>query len=129
MVQHQILTPQADPMLHHFLARLLQHLDFILLVSHSHFKLCWTYTCGFFLTVCTKIGALQGLHNIHGSYNLPNMPGSLASRNAAMGGVPSGGVQQPGGNIPSGRFASNNILVALTQVWSQFNHALVYWIR
>ncbi|XP_074584510.1 putative NOT transcription complex subunit VIP2 [Curcuma longa] len=61
-------------------------------------------------------GALQGLHNIHGSYNLPNMPGSLASRNAAMGGVPSGGVQQPGGNIPSGRFTSNNILVALTQM-------------
>lgn len=40
MVQHQILTPQADPMLHHFLARLLQRLDFILLVRHSQFKLC-----------------------------------------------------------------------------------------
>ncbi|CAL9085772.1 unnamed protein product [Musa acuminata var. zebrina] len=58
----------------------------------------------------------SGLHNIHGSFNLPNMPGSLASRNAVMGGVPSGSVQQPGGNIPSGRFASNNLLVALSQM-------------
>ncbi|XP_064984003.1 probable NOT transcription complex subunit VIP2 isoform X1 [Musa acuminata AAA Group] len=59
---------------------------------------------------------LQGLHNIHGSFNLPNMPGSLVSRNAAIGGVPSGGVPQPGGSIPSGRFASNNLLVALSQM-------------
>ncbi|CAL9056836.1 probable NOT transcription complex subunit VIP2 isoform X2 [Musa acuminata AAA Group] len=61
-------------------------------------------------------GGLQGLHNIHGSFNLPNMPGSFASRNAAMSGVPSGGVQQPGGSISSGRFASNNLLVALSQM-------------
>ncbi|WOL04597.1 putative NOT transcription complex subunit VIP2 isoform X1 [Canna indica] len=61
-------------------------------------------------------GGLQGLHNIHGSFNLPNMPSSLASRNAAMTGVPSGGVQQPGGSIPSGRFTSNNLLVALSQM-------------
>ncbi|KAG6490990.1 hypothetical protein ZIOFF_052322 [Zingiber officinale] len=51
-------------------------------------------------------GGLQGLHNIHGSFNLPNVPGSLASREAAMGVVPSGGVQQPGGSIPSGRIDS-----------------------
>ncbi|XP_042451381.1 probable NOT transcription complex subunit VIP2 isoform X2 [Zingiber officinale] len=61
-------------------------------------------------------GGLQGLHNIHGSFNLPNVPGSLASREAAMGVVPSGGVQQPGGSIPSGRFSSNNLLVALSQM-------------
>ncbi|XP_074567593.1 putative NOT transcription complex subunit VIP2 isoform X2 [Curcuma longa] len=61
-------------------------------------------------------GGLQGLHNIHGNFNLPNVPGSLASREAAMGVVPSGGVQQPGGSIPSGRFASNNLLVALSQM-------------
>ncbi|KAG6537025.1 hypothetical protein ZIOFF_002103 [Zingiber officinale] len=66
--------------------------------------------------VCKKIGGLQGLHNIHGSFNLPTVPGSLASREAAMGVVPSGGVQQPGGSIPSGRFSSNNILVALSQM-------------
>ncbi|XP_008793379.1 probable NOT transcription complex subunit VIP2 isoform X1 [Phoenix dactylifera] len=61
-------------------------------------------------------GGLQGLHNIHGNFNIPNMPSSLASRNAAMTGVPSSGVQQPGGNISSGRFASNNIPVALSQI-------------
>ncbi|KAG6503988.1 hypothetical protein ZIOFF_036312 [Zingiber officinale] len=66
--------------------------------------------------VCKKIGGLQGLHNIHGSFNLPTVPGSLASREAAMGVVPSGGVQQPGGSIPSGRFSSNNLLVALSQM-------------
>ncbi|KAG6505492.1 hypothetical protein ZIOFF_037848 [Zingiber officinale] len=83
MVQHLILrTPQADPIPHCFLASLRQCL-----------------------------GGLQGLHNIHGSFNLPNVPGSLASREAAMGGVPSGGVQQPGGSSPSGRFSSNNLLM------------------
>ncbi|KAG6503148.1 hypothetical protein ZIOFF_035459 [Zingiber officinale] len=61
-------------------------------------------------------GGLQGLHNIHGSFNLPNVHGSLASREAAMGVVPSGGVQQPGGSIPSGRFSSNNLLIALSQM-------------
>ncbi|KAG6510730.1 hypothetical protein ZIOFF_028764 [Zingiber officinale] len=58
----------------------------------------------------------SGLHNIHGSFNLPTVPGSLASRDVAMGVVPSGGVQQPGGSIPSGRFSSNNLLVALSQM-------------
>jgi len=57
----------------------------------------------------------KGLHNIHGSFNLPNMPGSLAQRNAAMSGLPSSGVQQPGGSI-SGRFTSNNLPVAMSQV-------------
>ncbi|CAM0942629.1 unnamed protein product [Alopecurus aequalis] len=57
----------------------------------------------------------SGLHNIHGNYNLPNMPGSLAQRNAAMSGLPSSGVQQPGGSI-SGRFASNNLPGAMSQI-------------
>ncbi|KAG8072656.1 hypothetical protein GUJ93_ZPchr0006g41483 [Zizania palustris] len=57
----------------------------------------------------------SGLHNIHGNYNLPNIPGSLAQRNAAMSGLPSSGVQQPGGSI-SGRFASNNHPVAMSQI-------------
>lgn len=43
------------------------------------------------------------------------MPGSLAQRNAAMSGLPSSGVQQPGGSIP-GRFPSNNLPVAMSQV-------------
>lgn len=47
---------------------------------------------------------------------MQNMPASLASRNSAMGGVPSSGVQQPVG-ISSGRFASNNLPMALSQVY------------
>jgi CCR4-NOT transcription complex subunit 2 len=43
------------------------------------------------------------------------MPGSLAQRNGAMSGLPSSGVQQPGGSI-SGRFTSNNLPVAMSQV-------------
>ncbi|GMY10748.1 probable NOT transcription complex subunit VIP2 isoform X1 [Fagus crenata] len=62
-------------------------------------------------------GAIQGLHNIHGSFNVPNMPGTLASRNSAINNVPSGGVQQPSGSLSSGRFASNNI-----PVLSQLSH-------
>ncbi|XP_042438533.1 probable NOT transcription complex subunit VIP2 isoform X2 [Zingiber officinale] len=61
-------------------------------------------------------GGIQGLHNLHGSFNLPNMPSLLASREAAMNAVSSGGVQQLGGSIPSGRFTSNNLLVALSQI-------------
>ncbi|KAG8059231.1 hypothetical protein GUJ93_ZPchr0002g24693 [Zizania palustris] len=57
----------------------------------------------------------SGLHNIHGNFNLPNMPGSLAQRNAAMSGLPSSGIQPPGGSI-SGRFASNNLPVAMSQI-------------
>lgn len=69
---------------------------------------------------------MQGPHNIHGSFNVPNMPSSLASRNAAMSGIPSSGVQQPGGSISSGRFASNNIPVAMSQVFSHTNITCVH---
>lgn len=61
-------------------------------------------------------GTIQGLHNIHGTFNVPNMPGSLGSRNSTLNSVPSSGVQQPSGNLSSGRFASNNLPVALSQV-------------
>ncbi|XP_020113985.1 probable NOT transcription complex subunit VIP2 isoform X2 [Ananas comosus] len=61
-------------------------------------------------------GAMQGLHNIHGTFNLPNMPSSLTQRHAAMSGIPSTGVQQPGGSISSGRFASNNHPVSISQI-------------
>ncbi|VAI34503.1 unnamed protein product [Triticum turgidum subsp. durum] len=65
-------------------------------------------------------GSVQGFHhsglrNTHGNFSLPNMPGSLAQRNAAMSGLPSSGVQQHGGSI-SGRFASNNLPVAMSQI-------------
>ncbi|KAJ8768770.1 hypothetical protein K2173_023674 [Erythroxylum novogranatense] len=61
-------------------------------------------------------GSIQALHNIHGSFNVPNMPGTLASRNSTLTNVPSGGVQQPTGSLSSGRFASNNLPVALSQL-------------
>ncbi|KAI3678398.1 hypothetical protein L6452_37688 [Arctium lappa] len=60
-------------------------------------------------------GSIQGLHNIHGSFNVPNMPGTLGSRNSTMANVPSSGLQQPSGNLSSGRFTSN-IPVALSQI-------------
>ncbi|CAI0475078.1 unnamed protein product [Linum tenue] len=61
-------------------------------------------------------GTIQGLHNLHGSFNVPNMPGTLTSRNSTMNSVPSGAVQQPTGSLSSGRFASNNLPVALSQL-------------
>lgn len=64
------------------------------------------------------IGSLQGLHNIHGNYNVPNLAGTLGSRNSGLNGVPSAGVQQQNGSISNGRFASSNIPVALSQVQS-----------
>ncbi|XP_043725727.1 probable NOT transcription complex subunit VIP2 isoform X2 [Telopea speciosissima] len=67
-------------------------------------------------------GSVQGLHNIHGSFNIPNMPGTLASRNSAMNGVPSNGAQQPVGSLSSGRFASNNLHVALSQMSHASSH-------
>ncbi|KAM7254359.1 hypothetical protein ACFE04_028591 [Oxalis oulophora] len=67
-------------------------------------------------------GGLQGLHNLHGSFNVPNMPGTLTSRNSTMNNVPSGGVQQPTGSLSGGRFASNNLPVALSQLSHGSSH-------
>ncbi|XP_062180921.1 probable NOT transcription complex subunit VIP2 isoform X2 [Phragmites australis] len=58
----------------------------------------------------------SGAHNIHGNLNLSNMSGSLAPRNASMTGLLSPGVQQPGGNISSGRFPSNNLQASVSQI-------------
>ncbi|CAL5358799.1 unnamed protein product [Camellia sinensis] len=54
-------------------------------------------------------GTIQGLHNLHESFNVPNMPGTLASRNSTINNVPSSWVQQPTGSL-------SNILWKLT--WS-----------
>ncbi|XP_042958951.1 probable NOT transcription complex subunit VIP2 isoform X4 [Carya illinoinensis] len=67
-------------------------------------------------------GSIQGLHNLHGGFNLPNIPGTLTSRNSALSNVPSGGVQQPAGNLSSGRFSSNNLPVALSQLSHGSSH-------
>ncbi|KAJ6805773.1 putative NOT transcription complex subunit VIP2 isoform X2 [Iris pallida] len=61
-------------------------------------------------------GGMQGLHNIHQSFNVANMPGSLSRNAAALGGVPSSSVQQPGGGLSGGRFASNSLPVAMSQI-------------
>ncbi|XP_057978877.1 probable NOT transcription complex subunit VIP2 isoform X2 [Malania oleifera] len=66
-------------------------------------------------------GTIQGLHNSYGSYNVPNMPGTLTSRSSTIN-IPSGGVQQPTGSLSSGRFASNNLPVALSQVSHGSSH-------
>ncbi|XP_055829195.1 probable NOT transcription complex subunit VIP2 isoform X3 [Solanum dulcamara] len=67
-------------------------------------------------------GNIQGLHNVHGSFNVPNMPGTLGSRNTAINNVPSSGVQQSGNSLSGGRFASNNIPVALSQISQGSSH-------
>ncbi|XP_020588736.1 probable NOT transcription complex subunit VIP2 isoform X2 [Phalaenopsis equestris] len=55
---------------------------------------------------------MQGLHhNMQGNF-LPN----LASRNPAMTAVPSSGLQQSGSSISSGRFSSNNLPIAMSQI-------------
>ncbi|PSR90020.1 NOT transcription complex subunit like [Actinidia chinensis var. chinensis] len=61
-------------------------------------------------------GTIQGLHNFHGNFNVPNMSGTLASRSSTMNNIPSNGVQQPTGSLSSGRFASNNLPIALSQI-------------
>ncbi|KAI4368812.1 hypothetical protein MLD38_017326 [Melastoma candidum] len=61
-------------------------------------------------------GTMQGLHNMHGSYNIPNMAGTLGSRNSVLNNIPSGAVQQPTGSLPGGRFTSNNLPAALSQL-------------
>ncbi|XP_039034345.1 probable NOT transcription complex subunit VIP2 isoform X3 [Hibiscus syriacus] len=61
-------------------------------------------------------GSIQGLHSIHGSFNVPNLPGTLASRNSMLSNVPTGGVQQPTASLSGGRFASNNLPTALSQL-------------
>ncbi|KAL8162260.1 hypothetical protein V2J09_013749 [Rumex salicifolius] len=60
-------------------------------------------------------GTIQGLHNMHGGFNIQNMPGTLTSRNSSINIGPSGGIQQPTGTLSSGRFTSNNP-VALSQI-------------
>ncbi|CAL9244283.1 unnamed protein product [Arabidopsis halleri] len=67
-------------------------------------------------------GNLQGLHNIHGNYNVGNMQGTLTSRNSSMNSIPSAGVQQPNGGFSSGRFTSNNLPVNLSQMSHGSSH-------
>ncbi|XP_010557287.1 PREDICTED: probable NOT transcription complex subunit VIP2 isoform X3 [Tarenaya hassleriana] len=67
-------------------------------------------------------GTIQSLHNMHGNFNVPNMAGTLGSRNSGLNSVPSAGIQQPNGNLSNGRFASNNIPVAIAQLSHGSSH-------
>lgn len=61
-------------------------------------------------------GNIQGIHNIHGSFNMSNIPGPYASRNSAnIGGLPNG-VQQAPGSVSNGRYAMNSLPNALSQL-------------
>lgn len=64
-------------------------------------------------------GGIQGLHNIHGSFNVPNMPGTLGSRNASINSVASSGVQQTASNLSGGRLHQITFLL-LSQVFCLF---------
>ncbi|PWA38482.1 putative NOT transcription complex subunit VIP2 [Artemisia annua] len=67
-------------------------------------------------------GSLQGLHNLHGSFNVSNMSGTLGSRNSTAVNIPSSGLQQQSGNLSGGRFTSNNMPVALSQIAHGSSH-------
>lgn len=69
------------------------------------------------------LGNLLGLHSTHGSYNIPNMASTYASRNSAGNGGPSSGVQQAAGSIGNGRFTMNNLPASLSQVLLVFYDA------
>ncbi|KAG6382536.1 hypothetical protein SASPL_157789 [Salvia splendens] len=61
-------------------------------------------------------GILQGLHNIHNSFNMSSMPGPYASRNSTnIGGLPNG-VQQAPGSVSNGRYAINSLPNILSQL-------------
>ncbi|XP_042067994.1 probable NOT transcription complex subunit VIP2 [Salvia splendens] len=67
-------------------------------------------------------GNIQGLHNLHGNFNVPNMPGALGSRSTTMNNIASSGLQQASGNLSTGRFSSNNLPVALSQISHSNTH-------
>ncbi|KAK2370930.1 putative NOT transcription complex subunit vip2 [Trifolium repens] len=67
-------------------------------------------------------GGIQGLHNMHGSFNIPNMPSTLTSRNSTINSMPTGAVQQPASSLSSGRFTSNNLPAALSQLSHGSSH-------
>ncbi|KAL3647201.1 hypothetical protein CASFOL_008169 [Castilleja foliolosa] len=61
-------------------------------------------------------GNVQGHHNIHGSFNMSNMPGPYASRSSAnLGGLPNS-VQQAPGSVSNGRYPINGLPNALSQL-------------
>lgn len=118
---------QVDHLQILFLPNLVQLLLFIItpvrgLQVQFFFFFLFCFSCTLYSYKLTLLwfltGNLQGLQNMHGSFNVPNMQGTLGSRNATINSVPSSNVQQASGNLSGGRFASNNLPVALSQVVS-----------
>uniref|UniRef100_A0A7N0UKY2 NOT2/NOT3/NOT5 C-terminal domain-containing protein n=1 Tax=Kalanchoe fedtschenkoi TaxID=63787 RepID=A0A7N0UKY2_KALFE len=73
-------------------------------------------------------GSMPGLHNVHGgSFNMGNMGGAMPSRNSTLSNIPSSGIQQPTGNVTSGRYVSSNIPIPLSQMshGSSHGHSVV----
>ncbi|KAI5655550.1 hypothetical protein M9H77_32737 [Catharanthus roseus] len=68
------------------------------------------------VAVLNHSGNVQGLHGIHGNYNMSNMTGSFAARNSSVIGGPAGGIQQVSGSAASGRYAVNNLPAGFSQI-------------
>jgi hypothetical protein len=90
------------------------------------------YHCTFLITssfLHLSAGSLQGLHNAQASYNMQTVQNSMSSRNQGMGGSPSSGGHQSTGNLPTGRFSSNNLPVGFTQVFCRLLNCLQHvWV-
>ncbi|KAL2906888.1 putative NOT transcription complex subunit VIP2 [Bienertia sinuspersici] len=67
-------------------------------------------------------GNYQGMQNMHGSFNIPNMAGAHPARNSTMNVAPSAGMQQSTGNHLAGRYGSNNLPVVLSQITPGNSH-------
>lgn len=90
------------------------------------------YHCTVLITLSflrLSAGSLQGLHNAQASYNMQTVQNSMSSRNQGMGGSPSSGGHQSTGNLPTGRFSSNNLPVGFTQVFCRLLNCLQHvWV-
>lgn len=67
-------------------------------------------------------GTYQGLHSMHGSFNVPNMAGTLPARNSTINSTPSAGMLQSPGSHLAGRFGSNNLPNVLSQISHGSSH-------
>ena len=66
----------------HDLSALVQHRGYLILLSTDQHNIFQTSSEHTFATSFS--GIIQGVHSIHGSYNVPNTPGTLTSRNSTI---------------------------------------------
>eukprot|EP00252_Welwitschia_mirabilis_P001477 TRINITY_DN11342_c0_g1_i1.p1 TRINITY_DN11342_c0_g1~~TRINITY_DN11342_c0_g1_i1.p1 ORF type:complete len:583 (-),score=114.93 TRINITY_DN11342_c0_g1_i1:107-1855(-) len=76
----------------------------------------WPFTTTGTNPVFHSSGTLQGYDNLHASYSMPIVPGSLSSQNPGLGNLPAGGVPQSPGSLTGGRFVSNNLPISFSQI-------------